>query len=293
MTDAAPRADGAASDHVVRAITDDDNFRVITASTTHTVRQALEAQQAAGNTARHFADLITGTVLIRETMSPTHRVQGLLKGAGGRGNLVADTHPDGLTRGLVQLPKDLDEFRLGPGSVLQMMRSMARGGIHRSVVQPSPEGTVPEALMTYMQESEQIVAMIATGLAWEGERVAHAGGFVVQLLPGAARGPLMIMTERLEAMPRIDELLGQLGGSPHRLLEELLYQMPFAQLDIRPVTFGCKCSPEAVVASLASIGRGELADIVRDNEVLELSCDYCHSEYRISRAHLRGLLESS
>ena len=293
MTHAAQTAPVDPADHVVRAITDDDNFRVITASTTETVRRALAAQGAAGETARHFADLITGTVLIRETMSPTHRVQGLLKGAGGRGNLVADTHPDGLTRGLVQLPDDLEEFRLGPGSVLQMMRSMARGGIHRSVVQPPARGTVPEALMTYMQESEQIVAMIATGVSWDRDQVAHAGGFVVQLLPGASRGPLMIMTERLEGMPGIDELLGQLGGSPRRLLEELLYQMPFAQLDMRPVTFGCKCSHEAVVASLASIDRSELADMVRDQEILELSCDYCHTEYSISRAHLRGLLESS
>lgn len=293
MTLAAPMAIGDESDRVVRAITDDDNFRVITASTTQTVRQALEAQAAAGSTARHFADLITGTVLIRETMSPTHRVQGLLKGVGGRGNLVADTHPDGLTRGLVQLPQDLEEFQLGPGSVLQMMRSMARGGIHRSVVQPPPEGSVPEALMTYMQESEQIVAMIATGVSWVDGRVAHAGGFVVQLLPGASRGPLMIMTERLEGMPAIDDLIAELDGSPQRLLEELLYQMPFAQLDIRPVSYGCKCSREAVVASLASIDRAELADMVRDSDVLELSCDYCHSEYRISRAHLRGLLESS
>lgn len=293
MTNAALTADGDSDDHVVRAITDDDNFRVITATTSQTVRAALEAQRATGNTAKHFADLITGTILIRETMSPTHRVQGLLKGAGGRGNLVADTHPDGLTRGLVQLPEGVDEFRLGPGSMLQMMRSMARGGVHRSMVEPTTGGTVPEALMTYMQESEQIVAMIATGVAWDGDRVAHAGGFVVQLLPGAARGPLMVMTQRLEDMPRIDALLGQLEGSAHKLLGELLYQMPFAQLDVRPVSFGCKCSREAVVASLASIDRAELADMVRDSEVLELSCDYCHSEYRISRAHLRGLLESS
>jgi molecular chaperone Hsp33 len=285
----------ARADHVLRAMTEDDNFRVITANTTHTVAGALTAQRSARGvsaaTARHFADLLTGTVLIRETMSPTHRVQGVLKGAGGRGSLVADTHPDGLTRGLVQLPAGAD-FALGEGSTLQMMRSMARG-IHRSVVEPQPGSTVPEALMAYMQESEQIVTMIATGSCWRDDALVHAGGFVVQLLPGAARGPLMIMTERLEALPRFNELLEQLSGSPEGLMKELLFQMPYTQLDDRAVTFGCKCSREAVVASLAALQRDELAEIIRGEDFIELSCDYCNTEYRIGRPQLQGLLDSS
>ena len=279
-------------DHVLRAITDDDNFRVITADTTETVRQALAAQSADGTTARHFADLLTGTVLIRETMSPGHRVQGVLKGTGGRGSLVADAHPDGTTRGLVQLPKGTEQFEIGEGSVLQMMRSMARG-IHRSVVQPRPGATVPEALMTYMQVSEQIVSVIETGAHWEEGGIAHAGGFVVQLLPGASRGPLQAMIERLEAMPPFDRTLQSLDGSPDRLLALLLTEMPYAQLDDRPVRFGCKCSEEAVVASLASLPREDLADIVREQEVIELSCDYCKTDYPVRRAQLAGLLDPS
>jgi molecular chaperone Hsp33 len=286
----------APADHVLRAMTEDDNFRVITADTTQTVTGVLAAQRTthelSAPTAEHFADLLTGTVLIRETMSPTHRVQGVLKGSGGQGSLVADTHPDGLTRGLVQLPTGSD-FAIGPGSTLQVMRSMARG-IHRSVVEPQPGGTVSQALMTYMQESEQIVTVIATASCWTDDgALKKAGGFVVQLLPGAARGPLMIMTERLEGLPRFDRLLLDLDGSPDALLRELLFGMPFTQLDDRAVSFGCKCSREAVVASLASLRRDELAEMVRDESGLELSCDYCNTVYRITRPQLQGLLDSS
>jgi molecular chaperone Hsp33 len=288
-----PETRAARGDHVLRAITDDDNFRVITADTTDTVRQALATQGADGATARHFADLLTGTVLIRETMSPGHRVQGVLKGAGGRGSLVADTHPDGITRGLVQLPKGTEQFEIGSGSVLQMMRSMARG-IHRSVVEPRPGGTVPEALMTYMQVSEQIASVIVTGAEWEDTGgLAHAGGFVVQLLPGASRGPLSAMIERLERMPAFDDTLRALDGSPRKLMAELLRDVPYAQLDDRPVTFGCKCSEEAVVASLASLPRDDLAELLREREVIELSCDYCKTDYPVRRAQLAGLLDAS
>jgi molecular chaperone Hsp33 len=293
MTLAKSGAEGDLDDHVLRAITDDDTFRVMAATTTHTVRKAIASQAVDGATADHFADLLTGMVLVRETMSPGHRVQGVLKGAGGTGSLVADTHPDGSTRGLVQLGKREPQFSIGRGSVLTVMRSMARGRIHRSVTAPEDGTTVSQALMTYMQESEQIVSTIAIGTCWRDGEVVQAGGYVVQLLPGASRGPLMVMTERLEHLPPIGELLADLDGSPRRLLDELLYLFPHAQLDRRPVRYACKCSREAVVASLASLGRDELANMVRESEVIEVSCDYCHTDYAVSRAHLRGLLEPS
>ncbi len=287
--------DTPAGDHVLRAMTEDDNFRVITADTTATVRGALGAQGVSGPEhaalTKHFADLLTGVVLIRETMSPGHRVQGILKGPGEMGSLVADSHPDGLTRGLVQLADPSQPFALDAGSQLQIMRSMARG-VHRSVVDAPAGGDVSRALMTYMQESEQIVTMIATGVHVEDGRVKHAGGFVVQLLPGAERGPLMIMTERLEGFPPIDALLAQIEGSPRRLMDELLYQMPHAQLAASAVRFGCVCSRQAVVASLATLQREDLAEMVEKGPI-ELTCDYCRTEYAIGRQHLQGLLEPS
>ncbi|MBM4360718.1 MAG: Hsp33 family molecular chaperone HslO, partial [Deltaproteobacteria bacterium] len=158
--DAAPDAaapTNPARDRVVRALTDDDTFRVMVAVTSDTVRGAIAAQRASGKTARHFAELLTGAVLVRETMSPQYRVQGVMKGVGGKGTLVADAHPDGLTRGLVQLPKGLEAFEIGPGSSLLMMRGAARQ-VYRSVTEPPDGGGVSEALMGYLHASEQIIS---------------------------------------------------------------------------------------------------------------------------------------
>ena len=225
-------------------------------------------------------------------MSPAHRVQGLLKSP-GRGSLVADAHPEGLTRGLAQLADGCEDFELRPGSILQMMRSMANGRIHRSVVEAPSGGAVTAALMTYMQESEQIVSVIAAGARIEEGVVRSAGGYVVQLLPGASRGPLMVMTERLEAFPPFVELFEGLDSSPRRLLDELLYGMPYAQLDESPLRFGCTCSHQTVVASLATVRRDELAQMIEEGGVIELTCDYCRTTYRVGRTHLEGLLEPS
>jgi molecular chaperone Hsp33 len=280
-------------DQVLRAITDDNTFRVIVASTTQTVRGVLDAQGATGQTGRYLAELVTGAVLVRETMSPHHRLQAVLTGKQGRGRVVADTHPDGSTRGLVHLPPDWEQFRLGNGSMLQVMRTMANGSIYRGLVDTAEQPDVSGALMAYLQESEQTVSVIGSGMCQQGDEIQIAGGYVVQLLPDANRDALQTMTRRLESLTDTESLLRRTGGSARRTLEELLQGSAFCQLDDRPVRFHCGCNQEAVVATLSTLDRSELDEIIREQGVLELTCDYCRTPYRVGRGQLQGLLEPS
>jgi molecular chaperone Hsp33 len=279
-------------DRVVRALTEDDTFRVMVAVTTATVTGAIAAQRARGRTARRFAELLTGAVLVRETMAPQYRVQGVMKGAGGKGTLVADAHPDGLTRGLVQLPQGTEDFELGPGSSLLMMRGGARQ-VYRSVTEPPDGGTVSDALTGYLHASEQIISVTAIGTHGEGDGVEHCGGYIVQLLPGAARGPLMVMTERLASMPPVGELLANANGDADVLLAELLHLMPHTKLGDSDVRHGCLCDERAVLASLATLPREDLLELMKGDEVLELSCDYCTTAYSIPVTRLAGLVDAS
>jgi molecular chaperone Hsp33 len=281
-----------AKDNVLRAITDDGAFRVIAARTTETVRRAVEAQSARGNTARYFGDLITGAILFRETMAPQLRVQGVLKGAFGSGSLVADSHPSGKTRGLIQLSKDKDEIAIGNGAIIQMMRTMPNGRIVQGVVEVPTEGGISRALMAYMQVSEQVVSMAAVGTLIDEEGVKSAGGYLVQLLPEVGRGPLMVMTERLREFETIDSELGE-GFSPQRLLDQILHGMPFTTLETSEVGFECWCDELRVVSALATLSRPDLEHLLSTGEILEINCEYCKREYRIPPARLQGLLESS
>src|SRR5512136_1181322 len=113
---------------ILRAITDDHAFRVITLGTTAAAQGVVAAQRAEGELASYLADLVTGTILIRETMAPQCRVQGIVRTE--RGTLIADSHPSGDVRGLVQLgPLNLDG-----GATLQMMRTLANGAIQQGLV---------------------------------------------------------------------------------------------------------------------------------------------------------------
>lgn len=278
------------SDSVQRAMTDDGAFRVITARTSDTVREAIARQGATGETARLLADMITGAILVRETMAPTQRVQGILQGAGARGKVVADSNPDGAARGLVRAP-DGDGVALGPGALLQMMRTLPNRDLQRGVVEVPDDGGISGALMGYMQSSEQVVSAISVGTALDGDTVREAGGYVVQLLPELEEGPLMVMTERLREFPPMERLLRGDTASPSALTDELLYGMKFTRLDESPLRFECGCSEVRVLGSLATLGRADIEHLMEDGEPLEIQCDYCGAEYRISPERLRGLLD--
>lgn len=281
-----------ASDTLLRAMTDDGAFRVITACTTETVRAAIAAQQAEGLVAVRFADMLTGAVIVRETMSPGLRVQGLLKGARGSGRFVADSYPDGATRGLVSMPAGRTDVLFGDGALLQMMRTLPNGTLHTGIVEV-PEGAgISGALMQYMHDSEQIFSVIAVGTLVEGGEVAAAGGFIVQLLPEVEDGLLMVMTERLRDFTSMEPLL-RASMTPAGLLDEILYGMPYTTLEERPVRFECQCNEVRVVASLGTLSTEELHELVGAGEMLHIGCDYCGKNYEVQPETLRGLLEKS
>ena len=276
-------------DTVLRAITQDGAFRVIAASTTRSTGGVVHAQNAKGPAARILAELLTGAVIVREAMAPDWRVQGILQL--GKGRMVADAYPDGATRGLVQERGGgpLDPSR---GGMLQLMRSMPGGNLQQGYVEVA-RGGVSAALMEYMQSSEQIASFVAVAAIVEGGDVQASGGYLVQLLPEVDRGPLMVMTERLAAFAPLEEMLRTGEASPEKLMEELLHAMPFDVVGKSDVRFECPCDDSRVLASLATLPRAEIQEMIEVGNVLEIECDYCHREYKFAPERLRGLLEES
>lgn len=282
-------------DSIFRAMTDDGTFRVVTIDGTQTAKAVCAAQRVRGETARHLAELVLGAALIRETMSPGLRVQGILRSRDGSGYLLGDSHPSGSSRGLFSRKADIEDFQL-QGAVLQMVRTMHDGRIQQGLVAVPDDADVSRALMTYMQESEQIVTMIAVGAtfadaaAFADGAVASAGGYLVQLLPQAERAPLAVMTERLEDFRNIDPILAAPNFSPRVLCEELLYGMPFTELGNSSLSSECWCSRTALLGALSTLDRAEVQSMVSDGEAIEISCDYCQALYRLAPAELQGLL---
>ncbi|HMA94575.1 MAG TPA: Hsp33 family molecular chaperone HslO [Polyangiaceae bacterium] len=282
------------SDQIHRAMTDDGSFRVLTCDVTRTIQGAIDAQRTRGDEAVTFGELLVATVLFRETMSPQLRVQGIAKTADGSGQLIADSHPSGDVRGLVQRASAEAPVTLVPGATLRMMRSMPNGSLNQGIVELGEKATVSDGMMAYMQTSEQIVTMVGVGVALDAAgKVERAGGYLVQLLPGAQRGPLMVMTERLNDFRDMVEWLRKPEYTPDWLLSELLYGMDFTRLGQSSVQYHCWCDELKVIGALATLPRPDIEELAASDEVLSINCDYCGKLYEIAPKRLRGLLERS
>jgi molecular chaperone Hsp33 len=280
-------------DRALTAVTHDGAFRVIVVRATETVREALRAQQVLGADAQHLAEVLTGTTLVRLTMAPNYRVQGIVRGAGNRGTLVGDSYPDGTARALVQRPGGLDQVSLAPGALMQMMRHLPTGAVVQGVVEV-PDGDVSRALMGYFQASEQIECVATVGVAFDGEAVAAAGGYIVQLLPEVSRAPLAVMTERLAAdFGDRQAVVRAIQADPSALLGEILADMPFEQTQEHALRFGCHCSSVRVLASLATLPKEDIRELMESEEQLSIRCDYCGQDYEMSPKALAGLLSPS
>lgn len=280
-------------DRAVTAVTHDGAFRVIVVRTTETVREAIRTQSVSGANAEHLADVVTGTILVRLTMAPTYRVQGIVRGAGNKGTLLGDSQPDGSARALVQRPGGLTEVSLGPGALMQMMRTMPNGAVAQGVVEVPREG-VSGALMSYFQSSEQIASVASVGVAFDGDEVSAAGGYIVQLLPEVSRAPLAVMTERLDFdFSDRAAVLRTLQSDPAQLLADILADMPYEQTQEQELRFGCHCSSVRVLTSLATLPKSDIRELMESDEQLFITCDYCGRNYEMSPKSLAGLLSPS
>lgn len=283
-------------DRVVRAMTNDGAFRIITARTLDTARAAVKAQDLGGDNARIMAELITAAVLFRETMAPGLRVQAALRGAHETGQMVADSHPDGWNRALIQ-QREARPFDAGPGALMQMMRTMPNKELNQGVVEVPAGGTTSDALMAYLDQSEQVQAMVRVCAVLDdaGELVA-SGGYIVQVLPEAPdrEGMLLLMAQRIEDdFMAIGPRLTKTDSDAMHLVHEIFWGMEYTELADTPIEHGCDCSRVRVLTSLSTLSRQDIDDLLAEGEPLDITCEWCGTNYRVEVADLRGLQATS
>jgi molecular chaperone Hsp33 len=277
---------------VVRAVTREGTFRVVAVDASDAAATIVEAQHATGNAARLLGELVVGSVLFRETMSPDLRVQVILKPTQGKTYALGDTIGGGSVRGLLRIEPNAS-FELGPDACIQVMRTLHDGRIAQGIVHAPADGGVAGALMAYMQQSEQVDSMVAIGVRFDAGTLVRAAGYMVQLLPEVGKGPLAIMTERLEDFRDLAPLLARKEFDASWLVSELLYGMPYEPTGVSPVQAACWCDRVRVIGAIATLPPADIRELSESPEALDISCDYCGRNYSIAGQELRGLLRPS
>ena len=154
-------------------------------------------------------------------------------------------------------------------------------------------GEIAEDLTYYYATSEQIPCSIALGVLMNKDiTVRQAGGFMIQLLPGASDELIDRLEERLGELPSITALLDA-GKTPEEILSGLLGDFDLEILEKKPVQFHCDCSRERVERAIVSIGKKEIREMIEEGKPIEAGCQFCNKKYSFSVEELEELLQKA
>ena len=151
-------------------------------------------------------------------------------------------------------------------------------------------GEIAEDIAAYFVESEQIPTACALGvLVAPDQTVQAAGGYLIQLLPGATDEVISAVERGIAKVGAVSAKLDQ-GISPLDLLHEVLGEFELDVLETTPVEYRCQCSRERVSRALISMGKQELESLIQDQGSAELTCQFCDKVYIFSKKELEQLL---
>ena len=153
-------------------------------------------------------------------------------------------------------------------------------------------GEIGDDVAKYMTESEQIPAAVGLGVLVETDlSVAQAGGFIVQLLPGAPDGIIEKLEDNIFWMDSVTMQLSD-GGEKgaEELIKNVLKDMEYNLVEETPVEYRCNCSRERVENVLTTISADELQDMIAAGEDISVTCQFCDEIYTFTPADLGDIL---
>ena len=153
-------------------------------------------------------------------------------------------------------------------------------------------GEIAEDLAAYMLESEQIPSACALGVLIDTDlSVKAAGGFIVELMPGAPEEYIDVLENNIFMMDQLTTVLSEDGEE--EVFRQVLQGMEYHLVGEEPIEYKCYCSRERVEAALISVGEDELRDMAESGEPVEMSCQFCDSVYRFDAEDIKALLIKS
>lgn len=288
------------NDQLVRTISRDGMVKAVAVSTRDLTERARQihrtlpvATAALGRTLA--AASMMGNALKEEGSSLTLQI----KGGGPLGTILAVSDNQGNVRGRVDDPSV--DLPLRPDGKLDVGRAVGQDGmltVIRDLHMKEPYvgsvgllgGEIAEDLAAYFVESEQIPSACALGVLVDRDQsVLAAGGYLIQLLPGAGEDVISKVEGGVLAVGPVTELLRQ-GLTPEELLGRVLSDFELEILERTPVEYRCYCSRERMERALISLGPEELESMIAEQGGAELTCRFCDNVQRFSREELEGLL---
>jgi len=290
------------SDQLVRAISKDGYVKAVAVSTRNLTERARQihrtlpvATAALGRTLA--AASMMGNALKGEGASLTLQI----KGDGPLGRILAVSDNEGNVRGTVDNPAvDIPlraDGKLDVGSAVGMDGTLT---VIRDLNMKEPYvgsvgllgGEIAEDLAAYFVESEQIPTACGLGVLVDRDQsVLTAGGYLIQLLPGASEDIITMVEGGIYAAGPVTELLKE-DSDPESLLRRVMSDFELEILEKSPIEYRCYCSRERMERALISLGPEQLKNLIDGQGSAELTCQFCDNVQNFSREELEAMLKA-
>ena len=290
------------ADRIVRAISTDGMVQaaaICSRDLTERARQIHKtlpvATAALGRTLA--AASMMGNALKEDGASVTLQI----KGGGPLGTLLAVSDNQGNVRGTVDNP--VVDLPLRPDGKLDVGTAVGHEGtltVIRDLNMKEPYvgsvgllgGEIAEDLAAYFVESEQIPTACGLGVLVDRDQsVLAAGGYLIQLLPGAGEDVIAKVEGSLMAAGPVTGLLRN-DPDPEAMLRTVMSDFDLKILETCPVEYRCYCSRERVERALISLGRTELEQMLSEQGGCQMTCQFCDAVYEFTAEDIQRLLKN-
>ena len=290
------------SDQIVRAITSDGLVKASAITGTELVERARQIHRLLPVATAALGRALMGASMMGDQLKEEKGTVTLrIKGGGPLGTITAVSDHLGNVRGYVQngmvdftekAPGKLDVgAAVGSQGTLTLIRDMGLREPYVGTVELL-SGEIAEDLAAYFVESEQIPTACALGvLIGTGQSVTSAGGYLIQLLPGAGEEIIGKVERGVARVGSVSRALEH-GMTARELLEQVLSEFRLEILEEHSVEYRCYCSRARVETALISLGRQELDDMIREQGQAEATCQFCDKVYRFTKEELCALRDS-
>ena len=284
---------------ILRVISEYEQIKMAVITAPDIVDEARRIHGLSPTASAALGRLLLGASLLGNSMKGKDNTLTLrISGGGPIGNLIAVSDSKGNVRGYADRPEaDLPvraDGKLDVGGLVGRdgMITVSRDLGLREPYIGSVElisGEIAEDLTAYLVESEQIPSACGLGVLVGADRsITAAGGFLVQLLPGAPEELIGKIEENLLAMDQLTTILNEDGAEA--LVDQLLRDLRPEILSREEVSWHCYCSRERVAAALRSTGEETVRDIAAEGKTTEINCEFCGKQYRFTPEELLDLL---
>ena len=279
-----------------------DGFvKVVAIRSTQTVQRGAQIHGTTPNATAAFGRALTAASMMgnmQKTDKGSMTLQ--IKGDGPLGSIVCVSDNIGNVRGYVLQPKvplvekhpgKLDVGATIGNGTLTVIRDLGMKEPYVGSIQ-LVSGEIGDDITAYFAQSEQIPTACALGVLVDRDQsVKVAGGYLIQLLPGAPEQTIDTLEKGIQRAGAVTAMLEQ-GMTPEDVLGQVCGDLGVVFLETTPISYKCYCDRDRVTAALISLGKEELTQICQEGETFPVECQFCDTVYEFTPQDIQVILKT-